>query len=165
MKTLEACYEFDFTKTNFQERKVRITHPKSILVGPPRCGKSYLIFDYLSNFKSNEYIYIDLNDFRNDKEEVMINCEKFIKLNSIKVLVIESYDFDFKLPKCDNIILTTTKNNALRGFKKLFIQALDFEEYLLHDSKHLNITNSFNSFLKHGNLPETIVYEENNKII
>ena len=164
MKTLEACYELDFSKINFQERKVRITHPKTILMGPPKCGKSYLIFDYLSNFKSQEYIYIDLNDFRNNKEDVISECEMFIKQNSIKVLVIEAYDFDFKIPKCDNIILSTRKSNSLSGFKKLHIQALDFEEYLLHDTKHQNITNSFNTFFKHGNLPELIAYEENSKI-
>ena len=33
-------------------------------------------------------------------------------------------------------------------FKNLIISALDFEEYLLHDNKHQNITQSFNSFLK-----------------
>lgn len=164
MKTLEACYELDFSKINFQERKVRITHPKTILIGPPKCGKSYLIFDYLSNFKPSEYIYIDLNDYRNNKEEVIVDCENFIKQKNIKVLVIEAYEFDFKLPSCDNIILSTSKNNSLTGFKKLYIHALDFEEYLLHEGKNQNITNSFNIFLKHGNLPGLIGFEENNKI-
>lgn len=70
MKTLEACYEIEFNKINFLERKTRITHPKTILSGPLRSGKSYLIYDYLSNFKSEHYLYLDLNDLRNNKEEI-----------------------------------------------------------------------------------------------
>jgi len=163
VKTLEACYEYDFTKLNFQERKIKITHPKTILLGPPKCGKSYLIYDYLSNFKTEDYIYIDLDDLKNDKEEVKTNIKAFIQENQIKVLIIENYEFDFQIPKCDSIILTTTNNNNLLGFKKLYMQALDFEEYLLHDNKHQNIINSFNSFFKYGNLPEVIAYDDNDK--
>lgn len=164
MKTLEACYETEFSKINFQERKLKITHPKTILIGPAKCGKSYLIYDYLCNFEAHDYIYIDLKDFRNNKNEVISNCETFIKQNGIKILVIENFEFDFKLPVCESIILTTLKNNSPMGFKKLYVPALDFEEYLLHDTKHQNITNSFNTFLKHGNLPELISFDENNKI-
>jgi len=163
MKTLEACYEYEFNKINFLERKIKISHPKTILLGPPKCGKSYLIYDYLSNFKSQDYIYIDLFDLKNEIEDIESNLKVFIQEHKIKVLVIENYNFDFKLPKCDNIIITTQLNNSISGFKKLFIQALDFEEFLLHDTKHQNITNSFNTFLKYGNLPEIISYDIQNK--
>ena len=163
MKTLEACYELDFSKTIFQERKIKITHPKTILQGPPKCGKSYLIYDYLCNFKTEDYLYLDLFDLKNEKEDIQLNLKKFIQDNKIKVLVIENYKFDFDLPKCDSIIITTQNNNCLTGFKRLFIHSLDFEEYLLHDSKHQNIINSFNSFLKYGNLPEVISYDGGNK--
>jgi len=163
MKTLESCYEHEFNKLNFLERKVKITHPKTILLGPPKCGKSYLIFDYLSTYKNEEYIYIDLLDLKNDKDEIILNLKNFVQTNNIKVLVIENYDFDFDLPICSSIILTTSKMNTLVGFKKLYIQALDFEEYILHDNKHQNITNSFNSYFKYGNLPEIISYDESNK--
>ena len=163
MKTLEACYELEFSKINFLERKIKITHPKTILQGPPKCGKSYLIYDYLCNFKNEEYLYIDLLDLKNEKEDVELNLKAFIEEHKIKVLVIENYAFDFKLPKCDSIIITTSYSNSIVGFKKLFIQALDFEEYLLHDTKHQNITNSFNAFLKYGNLPEIISYDNVNK--
>ncbi len=163
MKTLESCYEYEFNKLNFLERKLKITHPKTILLGPPKCGKSYLIYDYLSTYETQEYLYIDLNDLKNDKTEVISHLKAFVHSNNIKVLVIENYDFDFDLPICASIILTTSMSKNLVGFKKLYMQALDFEEYILHDNKHQNITNSFNSYFKYGNLPEIISYDEGDK--
>ena len=164
MKTLEACYEIEFNKINFFERKTRITHPKTILTGPPKCGKSYLIFDYLSNFKSENYLYLDLSDLRNNKEEIAQNLALFIKQHPIKVLVIEEFEFDFEFPIVDSVIITTSQQKNLKGFKTLAINSLDFEEFLLHDNKHQNITNAFNHFFKYGNLPEIILIDENKKI-
>lgn len=153
MTTLEFCHELEFSKINFIERKVRITHPKTILYGPPKSGKSYLIFDYLSNFESKDYIYIDLDDIRNSKDEIIENLEEYVFKNRIKVIVLENFEFDFKLPFCDSVIISTKKNRLLKGFKNLFLNPLDFEEYLLHDKKNQNITHAFNHFLKYGNLP------------
>lgn len=164
MRTLEACYEINFSKVNFQERKIKITEPKTIISGAFKTGKSYLIYDFLSTFKPKEYLYIDFSDLRNDIIEIKENLAKFIKMNEISVLVLENFNFDFELPTCENIIISTKNPINLKGFKNLIISALDFEEYLLHDNKHQNITQSFNSFLKFGNLPELINYEEHKKI-
>lgn len=164
MKTLEACYELEFNKINFLERKVRITHPKTILKGPFKSGKSYLIFDYLSHFESQDYLYIDFSDLRHDKQEIINHLEAFVKQNSIKVLILENFDFDFDFPLCDSVIITTSLNTNLKGFKQLQLHALDFEEFLLHDNRHQTITHSFNTFLKYGNLPLLIAQEENKKI-
>jgi len=164
MNTLEACYEYEFSKITFVERKLKITHPKTILMGAPKSGKSYLIYDYLSTFKNEEYLYIDLLDLKNDKDNIKTNLKSFIQASAIKVLVIENFDFDFELPLCQSIIISTNKNDTLLGFKKLYLQALDFEEYILHDNKHQNITNSFNTFFKYGNLPEIISYDDSNKL-
>jgi len=165
MTSLEFCHELEFSKINFIERKIRITHPKTILIGPPKSGKSYLIFDYLSNFDSKDYIYIDLDDIRNSKEEIINNLEEYVIRNKIKVIVLENFEFDFKIPFCDSVIITTKKDQKLKGFKNLFLNPLDFEEYLLHDKKNQNITHAFNYFLKYGNtplslsIPEFKVYE------
>lgn len=164
MKTLEACYEINFSKINYLERKVRITHPKTIINGPAKVGKSYLIFDYLANFKNEEYIYIDFLDIRNDKAEIELELDNFLRAKKIKVLVLENFDFSFELPYCDNIIITSNLYKKLRGYKNIFLKALDFEEYLLHDTRHQNTTVSFNNFLKYGNLSETVNIEENKKI-
>lgn len=164
MKTLENCYELNFSKVNFIERKIRITHPKTIITGASKTGKSYLIYDFLSNFKSKDYIYIDINDSRNDLEEISNNLALFLRQNQIKVLIIENFSFEFELPYCDNIVISTSIPKIIRGFKNITVSALDFEEYLLHDNRHQNITQSFNNFFKYGNLSEIINIEEHKKV-
>ena len=164
MRSLEACYEINFSKVNFIERKIKITNSKTIISGASKTGKSYLIYDFLSSFKSKEYLYIDFSDLRNNISEISANLGKFIKMNEISVLVIENFDFSFELPYCENIIISTQIPTQVKGFRNLTISALDFEEYLLHDNKHQNITQSFNSFLKFGNLSEIINYDEHKKI-
>ena len=85
-------------------------------------------------------------------------------MNEIKALVLENFDFSFDLPICENIVISSNSEKKIRGFQNMVIKALDFEEYLLHDSKHQNITQSFNTFLKFGNLPEIINIDEIKKI-
>lgn len=171
MTTLEFCHELEFSKINFIERKIRITHPKTILTGPAKSGKSYLIFDYLSNFDSKDYIYIDLDDIRNSKEQITQNLEEYVFRNKINVIVLENFEFDFKIPFCDSVIITTKKQTKQKGFKNIFLKPLDFEEYLLHDKKNQNITHAFNHFLKYGNLPQSLnipdfkIYEELQNLI
>ncbi|MAD43097.1 MAG: hypothetical protein CL623_12000 [Arcobacter sp.] len=164
MKTLENCYELNFSKINFMERKIRITHPKTIITGASKTGKSYLIYDFLSNFKTKDYIYIDFNDSRNDIDEIVNNLDSFLRQHQIKVLVLENFSFEFELPYCDNIIISTSIPKTIRGFKNITVSALDFEEYLLQDNRHQNITQSFNNFFKYGNLPEIINIDEHKKV-
>ncbi|QKF73720.1 ATP-binding protein (AAA domain) [Aliarcobacter faecis] len=165
MKLLEENYQINFSKINFLERKIKINSSKTLICGASKVGKSYLIFDFLSNFKSEEYLYIDLADLRNKNIiEELTFLEEFISKNSIKVLVLENFNFDCKIPNCENIILSSQKNITYNNFEKIDLYALDFEEYLLFDSKHQNITQSFNSFLKYGNLPLSINIEEHKKI-
>lgn len=47
--------------------------------------------------------------------------------------------------------------------RRQFVKPLDFEEFLLFDTKHQNTLNSFNSFLKYGNNPEVLEYSEQKK--
>lgn len=163
MKTLQACYELDFSKINFLERKQKISNDKTILIGPSKCGKSYLIYDYLSNFSTKNYLYIDLNDSKNNKNDVINELDSFMQNNPIKVLVIENYDFDFTLPQCESIVLTSSNVKHIKGFKKLYLMPLDFEEFLLHDNRHQSTINSFNYFFKHGNMPGIINIDEHKK--
>ncbi|RBQ29657.1 AAA family ATPase [Aliarcobacter vitoriensis] len=161
MKLLEENYEINFSKINFLERKEKITKNKTIICGAWKTGKSYLIYDFLSNFKTDEYLYIDFNDLKNShiKNELQF-LQEFIAKNSIKVLVLENIDDIFSLPNCENIIISSSKNIQIEGFSNINLFALDFEEYLLFDNKHQNITQSFNSFLKYGNFAELINIDE-----
>ncbi len=156
MTSLEFCHEVEFSKLIFIERKIRISNPKTILQGAPKSGKSYLIYDYLSNFENGDFLYIDFEDLRNDKEEIVKYLDEYISENKIKVLVLENYEYDFILPSCNSIIITTKDTRELKGYEKLFLNPLDFEEYLLHEKKNQNITHNFNNFLKYGNLPKTV---------
>lgn len=165
MTSLEFCHEQEFSKINFIERKVRITHPKTIIYGPPKSGKSYLIYDYLSNFDAKEYLYIDLKDFRNEKKEIIDNLEEYTFRNKIKAIVLENFEFDFKIPFCDSIIISTNKPYNLSGYKNIYLTPLDFEEFLLHENKNHNITQSFNYFFKYGNLPQTIKVSEQHALV
>lgn len=164
MRSLEACYEINFSKVNFIERKTKIQSPKTIIAGASKTGKSYLIYDFLSSFKTKDYLYLDFSDLRNHLIEISLDIEKFIKINEITVLVLENFDFSFEIPNCKNIIISTKTPKKIRGFETIFVNSLDFEEFLLHDNKHQNITQSFNIFFKFGNLPELINLEEHKKI-
>ncbi|MEA3290092.1 MAG: ATP-binding protein [Campylobacterota bacterium] len=163
MTILDHIYETNIPKHNFHERKKSISSNNTILYGPPKSGKTYLIYDYLSSFKSKEFLYIDLNDYKNDKEDIKSYLNYFTERNKIKVVVLENFDFDFDLPKVTNIIITSKQHQNIKGFETILLEPLDFEEYLLFDTKHQNISYSFNSFLKYGNFPEIIEYSEQKK--
>jgi len=162
MKTLEACYEVNFSKVNFLERKTRIKDNYTLLIGPPKAGKSFLIYDYLSLEDEKSYLYIDFENFKNTQINVK-DLNFFIEDNNIKILVLENFTFDFELPTCESIIITSSVRAQEKGFKTLILMPLDFEEYLLHEHKHQNTTGAFNQFLKFGNIPQLINIEEFSK--
>jgi len=164
MKTLEAAHQTDFSKIPFLERKISIESTHTLLYGPPRSGKSYLIMDYLCQFKHSEYLYIDFNDMRVDIKEIEHNLQEYILEYQIKVVALDNYNFQCKLPLCDEIIISSNHIQSLENFKSLLVMPLDFEEYILHYPKLQTITNSFNSFLKYGNLPGLIDYSDEKKI-
>ena len=84
------------------------------------------MYDFLSEFKAKDYIYIDLLDLRNDIEEISQNLAKFIKMNEITVLVIENYNFQFELPSCENIVISMIRPEKIKGF----VAVLFFIPYL-----------------------------------
>jgi len=163
MNILEQIYDNNFHKINFLERKVSIDTKNTILKGPPKSGKTYLIYDYLSQFKEDQYIYIDCDDYKNSTSDIGKHLEYFIEENKIEVLVLENFKFNFNLPKVTSIIITTSQDIKIKNFDTIYLTPLDFEEFILFDIKHQNTANSFNSFLKFGNSPEIIEYSEQKK--
>lgn len=165
MNILSQIYQTDLPKIIFFERKFQITSPKTIVKGGFKVGKTYLIYDYLSQFSKEQFLYIDLDDYKNTQEEIASHLQEFLNQHKqIEVLVLENFDFSFELPKLDSVIITTPKDMVLEDFQSLFVYPLDFEEYLLFDTKHQSTTQSFNSFLKFGNFPEIIEFSESKKI-
>lgn len=163
MNIIEQIYDNYSNKINFLERKISIQSRKTIIKGPPKSGKSYLIYDYLSKFDKDKFLYIDFDDYRNSIDEIEKYLLSFIDENSIDIVVFENFNFDIDLPNIEDIIITTKKDIVLDDFKTIYLEPLDFEEFLLFDIKHQNISNSFNSFLKFGNFPEIIEYSEYKK--
>jgi hypothetical protein len=164
MNILEQIHEINFNKINFHERKITIDYKNTIIKGPPKSGKSYLIYDYLSQYTEKQYLYIDFNDYKNDVNELSKHLENFIINNKIEVLVLENYKFDLELPLgIESTIITSSMDVQIDGFETIYLDCLDFEEYLLFDIKHQSSSNSFNSFLKFGSYPEIIEYPEMKK--
>ncbi len=161
---LDMLYEQEFKKIVFNARKQQIYSKKSILIGPRRSGKSYMIFDRLSQLQKDEFLYIDFDDIRVDKEFIKSNLENFLKNKPIKVLVIENFDFSFKPPLCEEIILTTIHDTSFDDFVTQKIYPLDFEEFISFTKSQINIKNLFNQYASFGTLPEIVIKDKTNFI-
>lgn len=160
---LEQIYGEEITKPPFFERKCHIPENSVIIQGPPRSGKTFLIYDYLQRFKKGSYLYIDLEDFRIDLAEVAKELHLFVATKKIDLLVIENMDPRLTLPSVRQIILSTRKPLRINGFGQLRVWPLDFEEYISFDKKHQNIPLIFNNFLQNGTFAEMIFVPECSK--
>jgi len=170
MTILSKLYEISFDKIFPLRRRIEIDYKYTIIKGAPKTGKTYLIYDYLRKFDTIEYLYINLDDIRLYKDTIFYNLDRFLLENpKIKILVLDNCDnisnkLIQNIKHLKSIIISTANDIKIDGFKTIQLNALDFEEYTLFDTKHQNITNSFNSFLKYGNLPEIIYLNENKKL-
>lgn len=158
MKNLEFFYENPPIIDKFIDRKAKISKPKTIIKGAANSGKSYLMFGNLNEFKHNEFLYLNLQDFR--LEFNTSNLEKFLQKNpKIKMLAIdnltmENSDFLNLLPKLnlENILITSIQNSLnINDFDELNLKGLDFEEYLKFANKNGDLGNIFSEFLRRGN--------------
>ena len=164
MNLLETLYGAKLKNSLFYDRKTKITHKKTLLLGPRKSGKTHLVIDYLQNFDSNEYLYIDFNDVRVDKSEIdYLRLKNFIAKNSIKLLVLENFDLSFEIPPVDEIIITSSnKTLHIENFERLFLYPLDFEEFIAFNKKFINVEQLFNIYSNRGSLAEIILFGEEN---
>jgi predicted AAA+ superfamily ATPase len=69
----------DIKHLHFLDRKIRLYTKSILLYGVNNSGKSYLIYDYL-NFLNKDYLYIDFNDLRLNKNKITKDkLKEFIK--------------------------------------------------------------------------------------
>ncbi len=164
MNLLETLYGVKLKNSLFYDRKVKITHKKTLLLGPRKSGKTHLIVDYLQNFDASEYLYIDFEDTRVDKSEIdYLKLKKFIAKNHIKLLVLENFDFYFDIPFVEEIIITSSnKTLHVENFERLFLYPLDFEEFIAFNKRFLNAEQLFNIYSNRGSLAEIILFTEEN---
>jgi len=151
---LDALYNLSSKKTNLLPRKLQINASYTILKGASRTGKTSIIKQYLYTLPSSSYLYIDLKDLRIDKELIKSELPQFCIDNKINTLVIENYEEDIPLPNVSSLILSTEKDLHIEGFEHLNVYNLDFEEFLVFDSRYDTLEDAFTHFLQTSSYPE-----------
>ena len=121
-------------------RKAKLSFQNTLITGPKRVGKTFLVFDFLKNFKG-KYKYIDFSDFR----------EKDFDFKDIDLVIYDNYDFSQPIPPITTFIISE-KNINIKGFKKIELKGLDFEEFFSFENI-TNINHCFDKFLRIGNFP------------
>lgn len=165
MNLLETLHDINYKNDNYFDRKIKIIFDQTLILGPRKSGKTHLIIDYLQNFDSNEFLYIDFLDERLNIEDLDLSkLNAFIKNNSIKILILENFDFSFEIPNVEKLLVTSDDyNTKIDNFHTLYLYPLDFEEFILFDKKHSNAEQLFNQFANQGSLPEIAAYHENDR--
>ena len=122
------------------DRKVKLSYENTLITGPKRVGKTFLVFNFLQNFKGR-YKYIDFEDYR----------EKDIDFEDTDLVIYDNYDFSIPIPDITSFVITS-KNTHIPGFKKIELQGLDFEEFFAFENT-TNVNQCFDKFLRLGNFP------------
>ena len=156
MESLEILFEKPPIVENINDRKVRINHPNTLLVGPSGSGKSTILIDFLSTKEPHSFLYINLNDLRVLKEGLFEKLEIFYKKHNLSLLAIDNLfekpNFNTKL----NLIATSQDSTLIvDGLEKVKVDMLDFEEFIAF-SKDLPIKTLFNLYAKYGRSPKTL---------
>ncbi len=156
MEQLEHLFEQSVKKQNIVERKVKVEAAKTQIVSPPYVGASSLIFSILNQEPSNSYLYIDLADYRIDKNALALHLNTFCREHKIITVAIDNYDGAFTLPDVGQIIISTIEPLDLPHFETLYLMPLDFEEFLALDTRYDTLENALSHFLQIGGFPQLI---------
>ncbi|TKX34729.1 ATP-binding protein [Campylobacter taeniopygiae] len=152
MKILNFFYENAPKFEIDYERKVQISQANIILKGPKKSGKKTLIFNYLSQFKPEEILFLNLSDIRFEKESLKQLGVFLQNHHQIKILCL--YDLDFTLDlqdiKIPIIVSTDKKDLHFKDFKELWLDYFDFEEFISINKKNLPINHLVGLFLQTG---------------
>ncbi|HEG4737917.1 TPA: ATP-binding protein [Campylobacter coli] len=152
MKVLNFFYENHPKFEISYERKVQIPLCNIIIKGPKFSGKKTLIFNYLSQFKPNEILFLNLYDTRFENQSLG-HLSNFLEKNvQIKFLCIYNVEFALNLQdiKIPIIISTDKKDLHIEGFQELELDYFDFEEFVSISRKNLPINNLVGLFLQSG---------------
>ena len=128
------------------DRKIKLNFENTLIIGPKGVGKTFLIFNFLKNFKGS-WEYYNFSDYR----------EKNFKFTS-DLIIFDNYDFSVKIPDKTTFI-TTSKNIDIYNFKKIELKPLDFEEFYAFE-KLSSPTHAFDKFLKFGNFAKNAFLED-----
>ncbi len=133
MKVLNFFYENHPKFEVSYERKIQISKPNIIIKGPQFCGKKTLIFNFLSQFKASEILFLDLYDTRFEKQSLERLADFLNENLQIKILCLYNLDFipNLEKIKIPIILSTNIKDLNINGFEELELDYFDFEEFIL----------------------------------
>jgi predicted AAA+ superfamily ATPase len=152
MESLLSDYYLQNLHVNkFIPRKVTLDEKSLQLIGVTQAGKSILLKQYLLTCKKNSYLYIDCRDRRLNFEKLNASLEIFCYAHEIKILVLDNYNKSIKLPIVEQIIISSEEIISTVELKPLFINPLDYEEFLAYEAKY--DSTALNHFLQLGGYP------------
>lgn len=176
MQNLKYFYENPPEIQKFIPRKKGVNSSKTILFGCVGSGKSYILAEYILNFKKDEFLYINFADLRYKFTHLNAEFDKifeFLEKNSqIGALFLDNLD-EFSeneilhlqnllnsqngkvSPNLQSIIISTRKNSLnLQGFEKVKITPLCFEEFIAFDKRRTDINAIISAFFLQGGTPK-----------
>ena len=176
MQNLKYFYENPPEVQKFIPRKKVVNSPKTILFGCVGSGKSYILAEYILNFKKDEFLYINFADLRYKFTHLNAEFDKIFefleKYSQIEALFLDNLD-EFSeneilhlqnllnsqngkvSPNLQSIIISTRKNSLnLQGFEKVKITPLCFEEFIAFDKRRTDINAIISAFFLQGGTPK-----------
>lgn len=160
MDILEMFYQNPPKNLFFQNRKQCIENTARILIkGAINSGKSALGIEWLNqNATKEQILWVNLDDLRCDEKEICQNLVPFLKANSkIKFVFLDGLRNDTNLPDFSQfyeislLISTCDKSINLDNFKQIYLNNLDFEEFIAFYPKNFDISTTFSNFINFGN--------------
>ncbi|KAA6231312.1 ATP-binding protein [Campylobacter sp. LR264d] len=151
MKNLAFFYENPPKFDIFNERKQNLEFKNTLIKGPKNSGKKSLMLKFATTFKSEEVLFLDMLDLRFEKNS-LFNLVKFLELNNkIKIVFLCNLneEFDFSSLNLPLIISSTCNDLSLANFNELYLDFLDFEEFI-SINKNLPIANLLGLYLQSG---------------
>jgi predicted AAA+ superfamily ATPase len=164
MQLLEVLYAQEFKKYTVFPRKIDILDEKTIIYGPKKSGKTYLIYYLLQEFNKKDFLYIDFYDSRVDITLVLKKLDQFIKEKNIKLLVLENFDFSFEIPSCEKTIITTISRKDIDGFVSKSLYPFDFEEFISVEKANAELSTIFSNYTDLGTYPPVVLGNRENYI-
>ena len=179
MQNLKYFYENPPEVQKFIPRKKVVNSPKTILFGCVGSGKSYILAEYILNFKKDEFLYINFADLRYKFTHLNAEFDKifeFLEKNlQIGALFLDNLD-EFSeneilhlqnllnsafsnssqsIVNLRSVVISTRKNSLnLQGFEKVKITPLCFEEFIAFDKRRTDINAIISAFFLQGGTPK-----------
>lgn len=169
----EILYQNQIKNVKFINRKSYISSPKTLIIGALGSGKTYVLCEFLEQFKDKERLYLNLKDLRVKKDEILLNLKDFLLQNSeIKAVGIDNINSqnDLKIIKecqqiCENFIVTSSnKSLKIDGFATLNLNYLDYEEFIAFSRKNVEPNMLFSHFLAHGGAVKSAFLDINENV-